>query len=372
MNCPTVIPGQPLKYWQKIALNIVAKLDGGRDLVFAIDLTDSVGLNAEGRIRLRQIIENSLRPGDTVYIVPFASDVYSVQRPIKYEGKKEDIDKILATIPLHADQSLKNSDIQQAELSIYQQLAQFNQCSLHQNQPIKPQSVVWITDAPLLTNPGISSNIWIETPANSPFRQANSLPSQERKKWVETLPLNLRSQTIISDKGEPYKLSVVDIDPTVQEFCTPSPGGQETCLVTPYIIKQLWLPTSILTLGIIAMCIFLKNWLSWQKNWQLRVNFLTPYNLDEEKVVSFANKKRIFLGGDTANAIQLPDGEYRGYLERKRNAVFFVPEKDAPPIVWKGKEIIKRTQIIGHKITLTTHNQKKKSQEIDIVITIKK
>jgi hypothetical protein len=44
----------------------VARLHGGHDVVLAIDLTESVGLNDEGRIRLRQIVEDSLRPGDPV------------------------------------------------------------------------------------------------------------------------------------------------------------------------------------------------------------------------------------------------------------------------------------------------------------------
>ncbi len=371
MTCPTITPGQPLKDWQKRALNLVARLDSGRDLVFAIDLTDSVGLDPEARIRLNQIIEDSLKSGDRVYIIPFASQVYPVETPIKYTGKKEDIEKIIETIPLKADQNLKNSDIQKAELSIYKQLAQLNQCKLVENQPIKPQSVIWITDAPLFTDPGITSNIWIETPKISPFRNANSQPSKERKTWLETLPLKQRSRTIINEKNEPYKLTIVDIPPTVQEFCTPVPGGQETCLVTPYIIKQLWLPTSILTLGIIALSIFLKNWLSWQKKWQLRIDF-EPHNLDEEKRVNLANNKRIYLGGDAADSIELPDSELRGYLERKRNRLFLVPLKDTPSISWKGKEVTKKTPLVKEKITLTIQNQKRKTQEIEINIKVKK
>lgn len=50
------MPGQALKSWQQAGLNLVSRLYGGRDVIFAIDLTESVGLNDEGRIRLSLII----------------------------------------------------------------------------------------------------------------------------------------------------------------------------------------------------------------------------------------------------------------------------------------------------------------------------
>jgi transposase len=56
--------------------------------------------------------------------------------------------------------------------------------------------VVWLTDAPLLKEPGITSDTWIETPADSPFRDATSPESQERWGWVEALPLEARSHSI--------------------------------------------------------------------------------------------------------------------------------------------------------------------------------
>ena len=74
-NCSTIAPGKPLKPWQQFGLNLTSRIYGGRDVVIAIDLTESVGLNAEGRLRLTQIIEDSLQSGDTVYVVPFASEV---------------------------------------------------------------------------------------------------------------------------------------------------------------------------------------------------------------------------------------------------------------------------------------------------------
>jgi hypothetical protein len=64
-NCTTVAPGQTLKPWQQLGLKLVSRIYGGRDVAIAIDLTESVGLNAEGRLRLTQIIQDSLQSGDT-------------------------------------------------------------------------------------------------------------------------------------------------------------------------------------------------------------------------------------------------------------------------------------------------------------------
>jgi hypothetical protein len=104
-----VIPGQPLSSVQKIGLNLVSVLHGKRDVVLAIDLTESVGLNDEGRIRLRQIVEDSLKPGDSVYVVPFDKNVAleevtpgvnSLVTPIQFNIKsQENIEKVLAKIP---------------------------------------------------------------------------------------------------------------------------------------------------------------------------------------------------------------------------------------------------------------------------------
>ncbi|BAY45738.1 hypothetical protein SAMD00079811_33450 [Scytonema sp. HK-05] len=157
----TVIPGHHLNRSQKIGLDLVSRLQGGRDVVLAIDLTSSVGLNDEGRFRLRQIVEDSLKPGDSVYVVPFGKDVAlgevtsgvnPLGTAIQFSSQsKENIDKVLEKIPFASAPNLYGTDIQRAELSIYQGIAQINHNRLRQNQPIKPQSVVWVTDAPLLT-----------------------------------------------------------------------------------------------------------------------------------------------------------------------------------------------------------------------------
>ena len=200
--------GQRLTPQQKIGLEIVSRLHGGRDVVLAIDLTESVGINNEGRLRLRQIVEDSLQPGDSVYVVNFGSDVaplkgvsdsYPLGIPIKFSSKtKTNIDKVLQRIPQSADLNIQNTDIQKAELTIYQGVAQLNQNRLQQNQPIKPQSVVWITDAPLSTSSG---NEWIETPANSSFRVKDSPESKERQAWLNALPINKRELSIKNEQS---------------------------------------------------------------------------------------------------------------------------------------------------------------------------
>ncbi len=173
--------------------------------MLAIDLTGSVRLNDEGRLRLKQIIQDSLRSGDAVYVVPFASTVNPLQpqidclaadAAIPFDGKPTDIERILQTLPLKSSDALQNTDIQIAEATIYKSLAQLNQCRLTSNKSLRSQSVVWLTDAPLLTKPGITSAIWVETPANSPFRQQNSAESKERQEWLDALPLQMRLPTV--------------------------------------------------------------------------------------------------------------------------------------------------------------------------------
>ena len=128
-----VIPGQLLTPQQKIGLELVTRLHGGRD----VDLTESVGINNEGRLCLRQIVADSLQSGDSVYVVPFGSNLallkgvsnlYPLGIPIKFSSKTtNNIDEVLQKIPLSADLKIQNTDIQKAELTIYQGIAQLNQ-----------------------------------------------------------------------------------------------------------------------------------------------------------------------------------------------------------------------------------------------------
>ena len=364
--CQTVAPSQQvLSPWQKLGLEWIARLNGGRDVVLAVDLTESVGLNDEGRIRLRQIVENSLQKGDFVYVVPFAATVNplsptdnpSLAKAILFQ-EKEDIDRILEAVPLQSSSTQRQTDIQLAESFVYQELAQNNQCLLADRQGIKPQSVVWLTDAPLLTDPGVTSEVWIETPADSPFRSEDSLESQQRQAWLDALPLQKRSQTI-----DNYQLTVVDLPPTVQEFCTPAPGGKETCLVTSYIVGQLWLP-ALISLLILAVSTVSGTWvikylMSLKKTWQLKV-----ISQEEEEQVRFLrNQQSLTIGDD----IECPGAEVRGFLKREGNNLYLDPSSQELPIYYQGREITKRQQLQGNYIRLNCPYQ---SRDFELVIQV--
>lgn len=380
MTLTKISPGQPLTDIQKNGLQLVSLLTGGkRDVILAIDVTESVGFNDQGRIRLRQIITDSLKTGDSVYVVPFAQnfvfdDVISVENPLGtpiYFGQKnaENIDKVLAKIPFSSDPNRYGTDIQKAELTIYQGIAQINQNRVSKNQLIKPQSVVWITDAPLFTQPGINSQIWIETPADSPLRIATSPASQERQKWIETLPLKQRSLTIVTQSNQDYQLSVVDINPTIQEFCTPAPGGQETCLVNSYLLKQLWFPSLILLLliaaGIWSLCKFARL----QKKWKLRITF-GDNTEDEEKLCILPNKKKIAIGEDDPSckdSIDCPGGEIRGYLQRQGEKLYLVPTPEGN-IQLNNKKVTSKTLITNSRFTLNCPDSRQRDYQINVKI----
>jgi len=372
-----VTPGQQLSPQQKIGLELVTRLHSGHDVVLAIDLTESVGINNEGRIRLRQIIEDSLKPRDSVYVVPFASDVilrkdgsylYPLGIPIEFTSKsKDNIDKVLQRIPLSANLKLQNTDIQKAELTIYQGLAQLNQNRLQQNQPVKPQSVVWLTDAPLLTNSG---NDWIETPANSSFRVKNSLQSKERQAWLKALPMNKKELLIQNAQSKDYKLAVVDIAPTVQEFCTIAPGNKELCKVNPYLFGQLWLPASVLSIVLALIPFLLLYLIKLRKKWRIIVT--SELNEDEKECRPLLSGKSFAIGEADSKCIDeiaCPGSEVRAYLERCGNQLYLVPTKLAP-IQWNGKEINKRTRLTGNSIKLNCPDER--SSDFYIEIKIKK
>jgi len=359
-----VTPGKRLSSQQQTALGIVARLHGKRDVVLAIDLTESVGINNEGRIRLKQIIEDSLKPGDSVYIVPFAaevtqlhglSDVYPLGSPIEFSNNQESFDKIIQKIPLSADLKLQNTDIQRAELTIYQGLAQLNQNRLQQNQPIKAQSVVWVTDAPLLAESG---NDWIETPVNSPFRVADSSQSKERQAWINILPLKKRELTIENSASQQYKLAVVDIEPTVQEFCTIAPNNQEFCKVNSYLLGQLWLPFLIAILGITSISFLVNYLVNLRKKWRILVS--TDLEEYEEECCPLLPGKSLAIGQGDSNCIDeidCPGSEVRAYLEREGNLLYLVPTQLAP-IEWEGKEVNKKTRLKCSLIKLNCPSDK--------------
>jgi hypothetical protein len=370
-------PGQTPTSLQAKGLDLVAKINGGRDVVLAIDLTESVGINDEGRIRLQQIVKDSLKPGDTVYVVPFAAKVSPLQpnvnplatnRGIPFKGQSADIDAIWRSLPFQANLDLKQTDIEQAELTIYQGLAQLNHERLLANSPIKPQSVVWITDAPLFTKLG---NEWTETPANSPFRLPGSLESQQRLAWLQALPLYKRSLEIKTQNGERYNFAVIDIPPTVQEFCTPSPGGNSTCLVTPYLVRQLWLPATGLGIILLGALIGIKRLISLQKKWKILVDFISDTQL-EEQICYLLPKQRLAIGeyeGNCVDAIAYPGNETRGYIERKGNRLYLIPT-DIAPIYCNGREINQRTVLSSGEFTINCPTSN--LRDFEFVVKVKK
>lgn len=366
-SCSKIVPSrQPLSDWQKTGLNLTASWQG-RDVVLAIDLTGSVRLNDEGRLRLKQIVRDSLQPGDLVYVVPFASTVNPLQpevnclspdAAISFQGQAADIDRILQKLPLESSELQQNSDIQLAEATVYKGLAQLNQCRLAANKAVKSQSVVWVTDAPLLSKPGISSSVWVETPAQSPFRQSDTAQSKERQAWLDALPLKLRSQKI-----DNYNLSVVDLAPTVQEFCTPTPGGQETCLVNSYLLQQLWLPAFVTLLGICTALtggiLVYRHWHSLRQSWQLKIY---DDGDSEPQIRYLRHRQRLSIGSD----IDCRGQDIRGYLRREGNRLFIEPGGELP-ICYRGQEVTQPQPLIGKLIQLSYSHQSRDYQlRIDV------
>lgn len=358
-SCSKVTPSQqPLSNVQKNGLKLAA-IGQGRDVVMAIDLTESVGLNDEGRLRLKQIIQDSLQSGDSVYVVPFASTVNPLQpqvdplaagAAIPFHGRPADIDRILQALPLNSSRKHQNTDIQQAEATIYKGLAQLNQCRLTENLGVKSQSVVWLTDAPLSTPVGITSAVWVETPGESPFRVQNSAASQERQQWLKALPIQLRSQKISN-----YNLSVADISPTVQEFCTPAPGGRETCLVDGYLVRQLWLPALVLSIGFLALVgggfWLFRYWRSLQQSWKLTV---ADEHDSEPRIHYLRNHHKLGIGSD----IECHGGETRGYLRREGNRLFLEPLKgEGLEVYYQNREVTQRQVLTGKNIRLNCPHQ---------------
>ncbi|MBO3462091.1 VWA domain-containing protein [Aetokthonos hydrillicola Thurmond2011] len=379
MTLTRVTPGQPLTSVQKTGLDTVSVLGGGRDIVLAIDITESVGLNDEGHIRLSQIVQDSLKPGDSVYIVPFAqhvtlddnaSETNPLGKPLYFNSNnQQNIDKILNKIP-KSDPHFYGTDIQQAELTIYQGIAQLNQNRLQENRPIKRQSIVWITDAPLFTQPGITSQVWVETPAESPFRNAQSPESKQRKAWIDVLPISRRTLQIETKSNQKYNLTVVDIAPTVQEFCTPAPGAQVTCLVNPYLMRKLWLHGLILFFILIGIILLAAKFHRLKKKWNLTVSFEATQKPEDQRC-SLPNNKRIAIGeydSTCHDSIDCPGREVRAYLERKGEKLYLVPNNDATTIYYNGKKVTSRTLIDRLSFRLNCPDIRNRDYEINIKV----
>jgi len=317
MSAPVVPGNRALTSEQQQGLDWVARIGGGRDVVLAIDLTESVGINDPGRQHLRQIIEKTLNPGDTVHIISFAT---TTRPPIvfQYQGENS-ISEILAAIPMNAG-SEQGTDIMCAELDVYKYVAQLNQDRLVANQPIKPQSVIWITDAPLEIPEGQSQQ-WIEAP-NSSCGLAGSELAQARTVWMKDLPRTSRE----IQPGQ-FRLTVVDIEPTVQEFCTPRPGGGEVCLVNDYLVKQLWLP-SLLGIVLLVGVIGFAAWgLHRNRRWQINITLGEqdfPFQLGPGQKVGLGA-----FGPGCVGYIPLQTMELQGTLERNGTNLYITQQNNA-------------------------------------------
>ncbi|MFN7659721.1 MAG: VWA domain-containing protein, partial [Dolichospermum sp.] len=158
----------------------------------------------------------------------------------------------------------------------------------------------------------------------------------------------------------------VDINPTIQEFCTPAPGGQETCLVNSYLLKQLWVPGLILLLLIAASVWSLCKFARLQKKWKLRIRF-EDNTEDEEKLCILPNKKKIGIGEDSPNSIDCPGGEIRGHLQRQGEKLYLVPTPEGN-IQLNNKKVTSKTLITNSRFTLNCPDSRQRDYQINVKI----
>ncbi|MBD2150238.1 VWA domain-containing protein [Pseudanabaena sp. FACHB-1277] len=291
----------------------------------------------------------------------FATDIDNTElskQPIVIRSN-EDKTKLLSNLSFEADPKLRNTDIQNAEGKIYRRLAELNQERLIAKQPIYRQSVIWMTDAPLFSKSPATEQDWIETPPNSPFRDANSEQSKDRSAWLQGLDLLNKPERSHQIKDN-YKLTVVDIAPTVQEVCTYAPNGQSNCLVTPYLVNQLWLPALIFGVGSIAVLIGLilsgLHIYASRKDWKISIN-----DGEIEKM-----KDRYDLGIDSFDCAA---GESIGYLKREGKELWIKPTSDSLQILLDGQEITKREKVPKNYFTLTLNGENTVQKEFIVKIT---
>jgi len=320
----------------------------GRDIFLATDRTQSVRIEEEGRVRMTQIIRDTLTEGDHIYIVDFATEVSFPKSPIVIRSN-DDKAQLLNSLNFDADPTKQNTDIQNAEQKIYKRLAEFNQERLSTNRPIYRQSVVWMTDAPLFTKSPATEQDWVETPSNSPFRNISSELSKERNAWLQNLPFSSKTERSHQINGN-YKLTVVDIAPTVQEVCTYAPSGQTSCKVTPYLFNQLWLPATIAglsgTILLTGLILGFSHIRATKKDWKISIN-------DSENI-KMLNRYELGKG-----YFDCEDSEERGYLIRRGKDLWIQPIKGNEfSILVDDNEINRDEKVTKNYFTvkLTTRN----------------
>ena len=171
-------------------------------------------------------------------------------------------------------------------------------------------------------------------------------------------------KTITTDDNRTYQLSVVDLAPTVQEFCTPAPGGKETCLVTPYIAKLLLFPI-LITFILLGIGGFWARYLiSLNKKWKLKITFESD-DTREQQTCYLKHKQKIAIGDNSLNAIYCPGEDIRGYLIRKGKKLYLKPTKSLP-LVYRDRELVKEVEVTGDRFTINCPTNEK-----DFAIAIK-
>jgi hypothetical protein len=160
-------------------------------------------------------------------------------------------------------------------------------------------------------------------------------------------------------------LSVVDISPTVQEFCTPAPGGRETCLVNGYLFQQLWLPGLLFSIGCLGCAgggIWLfRYWRSLHQSWKLTI---ADEDDAEPRIHYLRNHQRLGIGSD----IECRGGEMRGYLKREGNRLFLEPlQGEGSEIYYQQREVTQRQIIGGKHIRLSYPHQ---NRDFELTINI--
>jgi hypothetical protein len=158
-------------------------------------------------------------------------------------------------------------------------------------------------------------------------------------------------------------LSVVDIAPTVQEFCTPAPGGQETCLINGYLLQQLWLPVLLSSLGILTALAggiwWFRHWRSLKLAWKLTIGDESD---SEQQICYLRNQQRLGIGSD----IECRGHDIRGYLRREGNKLWLEPSGELP-IHYQNSEVTQRQLLTGRCIRLSYPHQ---SRDLELTITI--
>ncbi len=221
-----------------------------------------------------------------------------------------------------------------------------------------------MTDAPLFTKSPATEQDWIEVPANSPFRNGNSEQSKDRNAWLQNLDLLNKPERSHQIKDN-YKLTVVDIAPTVQEVCTYAPSGQSSCLVNPYLVSQLWLPA--LGLSVIS-CTLLAGLIlgglhiyAARKDWWISIN-------DDEDIQNQRMNKRYELGNEYP--FDCGDGEKRGDLIREGKNLWIKPNLGNDlQIFLDGEEVTKKQKIQKKFFTLTFNRKSGGEKEFRVSIT---